>query len=145
MDENNVPTYEQLLQENATLRERIVALEEMVTRLMKNSSNSSKPPSSDIVKPGGGKGGKCTGRKIGGQPGHKRYERVEFGPDEIDEVRTYGMSECPVCGGTVEVATGVKPRVVQQVEIVPRPIIVTEHRGAAYRTKCGQIHYGAAA
>lgn len=155
MEKRDMPTYEELATENAwlreenrQLREKVVALEEavsrledMVARLMKNSSNSSKPPSSDIVKPGGGgKGG--TGRRIGGQPGHKRCVRVEFGPDEIDEVRTYGMSECPACGGAVDEAAGVAPRVVQQVELAPRPIIVTEHRGAAYRcVKCGRIHY----
>jgi len=34
-----------------TLMKRIQQLEEEVARLKKNSNNSSKPPSSDIVKP----------------------------------------------------------------------------------------------
>jgi cell division protein FtsB len=37
--------------EVATLRKRNAELEAEVARLRKNSSNSSKPPSSDIVKP----------------------------------------------------------------------------------------------
>ena len=66
-----------LTQENQTLRERI-------TRLEKNSSNSSKPPSSDIVnpKPPTQKGCK---RKRGGQLGHKKYSRQPFTPEQIDE------------------------------------------------------------
>ena len=39
-----------LLEENRKLRERIQALEEKIARLEKNSSTSSKPPSSDITK-----------------------------------------------------------------------------------------------
>ena len=42
---------QQLLEENIFLKERIKLLEEKIARLEKNSGNSSKPPSSDIVKP----------------------------------------------------------------------------------------------
>jgi len=41
----------QLTEDNKKLREYIKLLEEKNARLQKNSSNSSKPPSSDIVKP----------------------------------------------------------------------------------------------
>ena len=53
------------------LEARIVQLEAENARLKKNSSNSSKPPSSDIVKPKlKPLQGKKRKRKIGGQPGH---------------------------------------------------------------------------
>ena len=58
----------------AAALERIAQLEHQLAAARKNSSTSSKPPSSDIVKPKKplGKGGKK--RKRGGQPGHKRHE-----------------------------------------------------------------------
>ena len=40
-----------LTEENKQLREHIKLLEEKIARLEKNSSNSSKPPLSDIVNP----------------------------------------------------------------------------------------------
>ncbi|MHC5061309.1 MAG: DUF6444 domain-containing protein [Planctomycetota bacterium] len=41
----------QLTEENKQLREHIKLLEERIARLERNSSNSSKPPSSDIINP----------------------------------------------------------------------------------------------
>jgi ribosomal protein L11 len=62
------------------LEGQAVELKTTIARQRKDSGNSSKPPSSDIVKPKidtqNGKGGKK--RKIGGQPGHKKYERPPF-------------------------------------------------------------------
>jgi hypothetical protein len=65
----------QLLDRVAEQDRRIAALEAALARSRKDSSNSSKPPSSDIVKPPArprANGGK---RRIGGQPGHPRHER----------------------------------------------------------------------
>ena len=53
-----------LLEDNAQLKERIAILE-------KHSGNSSKPPSSDIVKPPKDKDRRRKRRKIGAQKGHK--------------------------------------------------------------------------
>jgi hypothetical protein len=60
---------------------------EQIARLSKNSSNSSKPPSSDIVKPPQPRSVQKARRKIGGQPGHAKYERPPFAPEQIDDVR----------------------------------------------------------
>ena len=56
----------------APLLERIAALEAELAKAKKNSSNSSKPPSSDMVKPPrpSAKDGKK--RKRGAQPGHQQ-------------------------------------------------------------------------
>ena len=66
-----------LTEENQKFRERIAHLE-------KNSSNSSKPPSSDIINP---KPPAKTGRKRkrGGQLGHKKHSRKPFAPEQIDK------------------------------------------------------------
>ena len=60
----------------------------------KNSSNSSKPPSSDIVKPkqpaSPGRGKRKRKRKIGGQPGHRKHERT-FSLSDADQQHLYGQ------------------------------------------------------
>lgn len=68
----------------APLLKRIEELEETNAKLKKNSSNSSKPPSSDIVKPPKqtGKGSKKKGKR-GGQKGHPRHQRQAFSEEEV--------------------------------------------------------------
>jgi transposase len=73
---------------------RIAELEE---RLNKNSTNSSKPPSTDA--PGAARSGKvATGRRPGGQPGHPKHERTLLKPDRVVPVRP---KKCGCCGGPV--------------------------------------------
>lgn len=114
------------------LLERIAQLEAQVARLSKDSSNSSKPPSSDIVKPKPGKGkGK---RKAGGQKGHPRQERKPFAPEQVDRTYIYELQD----------TTGLESlndwRVVQQVELPKKLFYVTEHRARRYRcVRTGRI------
>jgi transposase len=121
-----------LIQElHATYGKRIADLEARIARLEKDSSNSHKPPSSDIVKPKSPKPRRGKKRRIGGQPGHPRHQRPPFPPDQIDQTRLYTLGRCPGCGGVLR--PGPKPaRVVQQVELVQRPVVVTEHRALTY-------------
>ncbi len=130
MGNRHMPTCEELATENAwlreenrQLREKVVALkntviileeavsrlEEMVARLSKNSGNASKPPSSDIVSRAVAGAGREVAQYRRAAAMAPLVVRVEFGPDEIDDVRTYGMSECPMCDGAVEVGAGVPP------------------------------------
>lgn len=142
----------QLLAENESLRTQISALTKRVTELeillakaLKNSSTSSKPPSSDIVKPrkvsGNASGGK---RKRGGQPGHPRTTRTPFSKEEITEVKTYVLKACPCCGGDVSLVPEAPERIVQQVEVVPVHCLVEEHRAPLYYcARCDKYHYAA--
>lgn len=140
----------QLLAENEYLRKQVSELTKQVTELeillakaLKNSSTSSKPPSSDIVKPqkplvntAGGK------RKRGGQPGHTRAMRPAFSPEEISEVKTYVLEACPCCGGAVSLLPKAPERVVQQVEVVPVHYRVEEHHAPLYYCpRCAKRHY----
>jgi transposase len=102
-----------------------------IARLRRNSSNSSKPPSSDIVKPPAPQLPNGKKRKIGGQPGHERHDRAPFPPDQIDARRTYGLDACPECGGRLR-RSSTKPRVLQQVELVEKPVVVTEHAAPVF-------------
>jgi transposase len=127
----------------APLQARIAELEAEVARLKKNSSNSSKPPSSDIVKPPKPALPAGAKRKIGGQPGHERHEREPFPAEQINRVEVHPLACCPDCGGRV-CAVKLPPRVVRQIELVARPVEVVEHQAPACRCRrCGKIHYGA--
>ena len=67
---------------------------EALGRLSKNFSNSSKPPSSDIVSlpKQSDKNRKKPKRKQGAQKGHTRNLRVDFTPDQIDSRHTTTLS-----------------------------------------------------
>ena len=79
----------QLQEEIRQLRETVRLLQEELGRLKKHSGNSSKPPSSDIVKPAKPSRGRRKKRKRGGQPGHPKHTRLSFRPEYVDEVIEY--------------------------------------------------------
>ncbi len=137
----------ELLNRIDQLESRVAQLEAENARLKKNSSNSSKPPSSDIVKPklpdkrGKGK------RKIGGQAGHRKHERTPFTPEEVDAAWDYTLDQCPVCRGPLQNArrygagAGRKGRVVQQIELIEKPVRIAEHRACTYWCpRCRKYH-----
>jgi len=115
--------------------------QEALAKARKNSSNSSKPPSSDIVK---GKKRSSVGRrkrKIGGQPGHPKHERT-FCLEEADEKHTYDLDTCPKCAGVhLEVLPGAE-KTTYQYELVEQPILLHAHQTQAYWCPdCQLIHY----
>lgn len=120
----------QLHAENQELRERIARLE-------KNSSNSSKPPSSDIVnpKPTLRNGRK---RKRGGQRGHKKYSRKPFAPDQIDKTIVYELSKEEISKRNL-IELNQTEATLQQVELPEKLFSVIEHRVKLYRTPSGRI------
>ena len=123
------------------LARRVDALEKEKARLRKDSSTSSKPPSSDITKPPSrGKGGvPGRGRRIGGQEGHEKHERQPLPPEEIDDIIEHSVDGCPDCGGGLRNAPA-WGRVLQQIELVHRPFHVTEHRTLGYWCSHCRIH-----
>ena len=133
---------------NAELERRIGELEIALAKARKNSATSSKPASSDIVKPPRPTLPGATGRrKIGGQPGHKKHERPPFSPEALTASQTYTACTCPDCGGQGELAKQ-GARVVQQVELRALPIEITEHRALAYENpagyacmECGRVYH----
>src|SRR3972149_7632198 len=75
------------------LLQRIQQLEEEIARLKKDSSNSSQPPSSDIVKPIKMMRRFGKKRKRGGQPGHRKFSRQPFTLRQVDKVVKYQLSK----------------------------------------------------
>ena len=122
----------------AELRAQVARLAEQVARLSKNSSNSSRPPSSDIVKPPKPDNPKGP-RKQGGQPGHQGINRQPFRADQIDRVEELRPLGCPHChDGNLEPTGQVK---IQQVaELRDNPIKITEYRLHGYHCSvCGKV------
>jgi transposase len=120
---------------------RVAALEAELAKARKHSGNSSKPPSSDIVKLArrGSAGG--SKRRRGGQPGHPRHERPPFAAEDIDQQVDYTLAICPDCSGKT-MPLDLAPRVVQQVEVVTSPIEISEHRGhACFCRRCQKTYY----
>jgi transposase len=71
-----------------------------IARLPQNSSNSSKPPSTDIYKPRRNKNYNLTqktGRKPGSQPGHKG-STMKFCTDGPDQEIEHAVQSCIACG-----------------------------------------------
>jgi hypothetical protein len=71
----------ELLKVNAELAEQVARLTDKIASLSRNSSNSSKPPSSDIVKPANIKqseGPRRQGGQSGGSKGGNRFMEPLF-------------------------------------------------------------------
>jgi len=125
----------------APLLERIAALEAELAKAKKNSSNSSKPPSSDLVKPLKPPRKDGQKRQRGGQPGHEQHLREDFPPEAVGETIPYTLECCPDCGGKLQLFPN-PAAVLQQVEITATPTVVTEHRALAYRCPhCQQSYF----
>ncbi len=101
---------------NIELKTIIAELTEKVAKLMKNSSNSSKPTLSDIVSVSHLRD-KRRKRKQGTQKGYKRKLRTVFDPEQIDEVKQTTLDECPSCSGVL-ISADKPAKVHQQNELV---------------------------
>lgn len=134
-----VPSYEQLVSENAELRAMVEALRaevaELKARLGKNSSNSSKPPSSDgLAKPAPKSLRRKSGRKPGGQNGHPGSTLARV--SDPDEVVRHEPPACAGCGGGLAGAPAVGVERRQVFDLPPIRVRVTEHQIVARRCEC---------
>ncbi len=127
-----------------SLRATVAELQERVARAHKDSSTSSKPPSSDLVKPPPAPPDGQAKRSIGGQPGHVRHERPLVDAALLNGgSHTYVAEICPQCGHGLQ-ATATPPRVVQQIDIEAVPLRIAEHRAlAGWCPQCDRVHYAA--
>jgi transposase len=104
---------------------KVRRLQEQLAGSKKDSTNSSKPPSSDIVKPP--QKASLRERRRGAQIGHAPQQRPPFEPGQIDVIERHAHESCPRCGGPVE-RQSTPAQIVQQVELVTKPTLVTEHQ-----------------
>lgn len=132
---------EKLEQTVSALEERVRELE---ARLAQNSTNSSQPPSSDgpgVVR----EPRKPTGKKRGGQKGHRGHHRERLPAERVDEVVTHRASECGHCGHDLAGAEEARPAQAHQVvDLPPVRARVVEHRMVCVRCpKCQKLTRGA--
>jgi transposase len=129
--------------ELADLKQVVAQLSRQLAAARKDSSTSSRPPSSDIVKPpkppppqGQDK------RRIGGQPGHPKHERVAFGPEALNGGSfDHRLDGCPSCGHALQPLLSIAPRTVQQVDIREVPLSIQEHRShPGWCPHCRKMH-----
>src|SRR5215218_3507560 len=130
----------------ASLREQVTQvgdlkaeIAELRERLGQNSSNSSKPPSSD---PPGYKPSprhEPKGRKCGGQPGHQGSTRRLLPAAEVDHLVELKPTACAGGGRKLQGADPAPER--RQVsEVPPVRVEVTEYRRHAWRcAACGAL------
>ena len=87
-------------QQIADAEKQIADLERQLAARQKNSTNSSKPPSSDGLAGSPRQRGrrKKSKRKVGGQKGHPGHHRPLAPPEQIQEVHPVLPAECKHCG-----------------------------------------------
>ena len=130
---NTVPADAQaaLLDAWKSLQDRIAALEAQVrdlqARLQLNSTNSSKPPSSDPIGIKRKPPQPPSGRKRGGQPGHPKAFRALVPPEKLRFSRDCKPSSCRGCGGALH-GEDPNPLIHQVAELPKIEPIVDEYR-----------------
>lgn len=119
----------------ADAEKQIAELERQLAGRRKNSTNSSKPPSSDGMagapRPPGRK--RKSKRKPGGQPGHRGYHRRLVPVAEVNAIDVRLPTQCGHCGGGLpqdagEVTQQGEPRRHQVTEVPPVKAFVTEYQ-----------------
>ncbi|MGL6196800.1 MAG: DUF6444 domain-containing protein [Thermoguttaceae bacterium] len=107
------------------------AKDKRIAVLEKNSQTSSKNPSSDIIKPQKPKpkdeNGNIAKRKIGAQKGHKQNLRKLISPGLVDTLAKLDLTKCPDCGHRLKLQK-TEPKTTQQIELVEKPVSVTEYQ-----------------
>lgn len=121
---------------------RIAELELALIKAKKDSSTSSKPPSSDITNPKRNPKRKKPGRKKkprrGGQPGHERQLREALPPERVDETIEFEIAESEA--ERLRLTPTGDFDIIQQIELPDTPVHVTEYRLAVYQDADGRLY-----
>jgi transposase len=116
-----VQQYEQRLQ---ALQRKV---DQLTERLNQNSTNSSRPPSTDPPHVKRRPPKPASDRKKGGQPGHARQQRPLVPPQQVKQTIPLMPSSCRKCGQALH-GEDPHPRRHQVAEIPPVEAEVTEYR-----------------
>lgn len=118
-----------ITQLEVALEKALGRIAELEARLGQNSSNSNQPPSKDSPEQRRNRDKPTSsGRKRGGQPGHKPQRREMLPPEKVTRIENHYPKECERCGSSltaVDDSDAFRHQVVDLPEIRPD---VTEHR-----------------
>jgi transposase len=136
-----------LRQQNAVLRAENAVLRaenaDLKARLGQDSSNSSRPPSSDgLSKPALRSLRTRSGRRPGGQPGHEGRTLRQVAEPHVRVV--HEPAGCGGCGHDLGAAPVASVAVRQVFDLPDIGVRVTEHRLVSRRCGCGQVTSGRA-
>ncbi|MCL2424185.1 MAG: IS66 family transposase [Micrococcales bacterium] len=145
---------DQVAAQGELIAELRATVAELTARLGQDSSNSSRPPSSDGLRPAPKSLRRASGRKPGGQVGHKG-STLEM-TDVPDQVVDHLPQRCGRCGHDLVGVLSASTERRQVVDLPPMAPVVTEHRlhevtcpgcGAATRASAPagvrrQVQYG---
>jgi transposase len=130
---------EELRAQVALLLRRVAELEE---RLRTSSHNSSKPPSSDGPAVTQRPKKRPSGRKPGGQPGHKNHSRELVPVAEVNAVVACIPKQCEECAGFLR-GQDAEPHRHQVFEVPPVKPVITEYQQHALDCRlCGHRTVG---
>jgi transposase len=129
----------------ASFEARIAELEQQVLELQgqlkQNSSNSSRPPSTDPPQTPQRPSKPPTGRKPGGQPGHAGHSRTRLPLSRVAEVVHHWPAACERCHRALPQASQAgdpEPTWHQVAEVPLTPAVVTEHQAhGSHCPDCG--------
>ena len=122
---------------------RIAVLEaqvrELLAQLQRNSSNSSTPPSANPLHAPKPIGKPPTGRRPGGQTGHRGHHRLRLPPDRVHEVIVHRPQICAGCHTALPLEAGPgdpEPTWHQVAELPKQAAIITEHQAHSRTCPC---------
>ncbi len=114
-------------QSEKELAEKVAQNQELLEKINRTSNNSSSPPSTDPLSFEKPAKKKKSGKKRGGQPGHKGHSRFLYEPEDCEEVLNHHPEMCKCCGEKL-IGVDSNPYRHQVVEIPPINPIIVEHR-----------------
>ena len=128
---------------------RIARLEaqinELTLKLQQNSSNSSLPPSANPLHAPKPPAKPPTGRKPGGQTGHRGHHRVRLPAERVNLIQSYHPEVCTGCQGVLPTQPGLndpQPSWHQVAELPLMAAFVTEHQAhARFCPGCGRLNH----